>query len=177
MYDFDTFLALAILQRNVSATQARATFFFHSRRLCWHENELPALEVSRKSILSFPPSLPFTFFCCSRPRCRSQFCFFNPSNGIFFVLLELTLSVMFGDLEFRMWQIRRVYFARGVKKTLADFAIFKNQWNSLHKCIRFGNRVISLEVFRKSELAFPPSAPCTFFCRRRPAWECDFCVC
>ena len=55
--------------------------FFRLRRLCWYKNKLPALEVSRTSILLFPPSLPFTLFCCSRPRCRSQFgFFFNPSN-------------------------------------------------------------------------------------------------
>ena len=36
--------------------------------------------------------------------------------------------------------------------------------------------VISLEVFKTSKLAFPPSAPCTFVCRPRPAWECDFYV-
>ena len=53
--------------------------------------------------------------CCSRLRCRSHFfvapalvavhifCFLNPSNGILLVLFELTLSVMFGDFEFRMW--------------------------------------------------------------------------
>ena len=39
----------------------------------------------------------------------------------------------------------------------------------------FEHRVISLEGFKKPELAFPPSVPCTFFCRRRPAWECCFC--
>ena len=31
-------------------------------------------------------------------------------------------------------------------------------------------------MFRISELAFPPSAPCTFSCRRRLAWKCHFCV-
>ena len=33
---------------------------------------LPALEVSRKLVLSFPPSLPFTFVCCPRlqPECE-----------------------------------------------------------------------------------------------------------
>ena len=41
----------------------------------------------------------------------------------------------------------------------------------------FEHHVISLEGFKNSELAFPPSVPCTFFCRRRPAWECDFCIC
>ena len=46
----------------------------------------------------------------------------------------------------------------------------------MHKCILFGNRVISLEVFKKSELAFPPSAPCTFFCRPHLAREYDFYV-
>ena len=40
----------------------------------------------------------------------------------------------------------------------------------------FENRVISLEVFKNSELAFPPSLPCICFYRRRPAWECDFYV-
>ena len=40
----------------------------------------------------------------------------------------------------------------------------------------FEHRVISLEGFKKPELAFPPSVPCTFVCRRRPAWECKFCV-
>ena len=40
----------------------------------------------------------------------------------------------------------------------------------------FERGVISLEVFKKSKMAFPPSAPCTFFCRPRPAWECDFYV-
>ena len=77
-YDLNAFLAHAILQRNVSAAQATATLFFRLRRLCWHKNELPALEVSRTSILLFPPSLPLTLFCCSRPRCRSQFWFSQP---------------------------------------------------------------------------------------------------
>ena len=38
----------------------------------------------------------------------------------------------------------------------------------------FERGVISLEVFKKSKMAFPPSAPCTLFCRPRPAWECEF---
>ena len=114
MYDFDTFLARAILQRNVSAIQARATFFF-IRDDC----------VDTK--MSFPRwRCQENQFCRSRPRCRSHFfvvpalaavhdfSFFNPSNGILLVLLEMTLSVMFGDLEFRKRQIRRMYFARGV---------------------------------------------------------------
>ena len=42
--------------------------------------------------------------------------------------------------------------------------------------MHFVNRIISLEVFKNSKLAFPPSVPCIFFYRRRPAWECDFCV-
>ena len=77
-------------------------------------------------------------FCRSRPRCRSHFFvvpalvavhnlgFFNPSTGILLVLLKMTLSVMSGDLEFRKWQIRRVYFARGVQKMITDFDRFKN---------------------------------------------------
>ena len=40
----------------------------------------------------------------------------------------------------------------------------------------FERGVISLEVFKKSKMAFPPSAPCIFFCCPRPAWECDFYV-
>ena len=40
----------------------------------------------------------------------------------------------------------------------------------------FEDDVISLEVFKKSKLAFPPSAPCICFCRPRLAWGCDFYV-
>ena len=58
-------------------------------------------------------SLPFTVFG-----------FLNPSNGILRVLFEMALSVMSGDLDFRKLQIRRVYFARGVQKMVAYFAIF-----------------------------------------------------
>ena len=54
--------------------------FFYSRRLCWHENELPALEVSRKSILSFPPSLPFTFFVVPAFVAVHNLDFFNDSE-------------------------------------------------------------------------------------------------
>ena len=111
-------------------------------------------------------------FCCSRPRCRSQFWFFNPSNGILLVLRGITLCVTLGELDFRTRQIRRVYFARGVQKMNTDSRVFKNQWNSLHLWMLFEHRVISLEGFKNWELAFPPSVPCTFFCRRRPAWEC-----
>ena len=126
MYDFDTFLALAILQRNVSATQARATFFFIRDDCAGTKMSFPRWRCRESQ------------FCCSRPRCRSHFFvvpalvavhnfgFFNPSNGILLVLLEITLSVMFGDLEFRKWQIRRVYFARGVQKMITDFDRFKN---------------------------------------------------
>ena len=76
---------------------SQSNLFFHSRRLCWHENELPALEVSRKSILSFPPSLPFTFFCCSRPRCRSQFWFFQPLHWNIACFVE-------NDTERNVWR-------------------------------------------------------------------------
>ena len=141
------------------------------------KNELPALKVSQNSILLLPPSLPFTFSIALALVADHNSAFSNPSNGILRVFFGMTLSVMFGDLEFRKRQIWRVYFARGVQKTIANFASFKNQWNSLHKCILICNHAISLEVFKKSELAFPPSAPCTFVCRRRPAWECYFCFC
>ena len=125
-----------------------------------------------------------TQFCCSPPRCRSHFfyapalvavhncCFLIPSNDILLVLRGMTLCVPFGELDFRTSQIRHVYFARGVQKMNADSRVFKNQWNSLHSCMLFEHGVISLEGFNKWELAFPPSAPYTFFCRRRPAWEC-----
>ena len=79
-----------------------------------------------------------TRFSRSRLCCRSHvfvalvlvgvhaFWFLNPSNGILRVLFEMTLSVMSGDLDFRKLQIRRVYFARGVQKMIAYFAIFKS---------------------------------------------------
>ena len=37
------------------------------------------------------------------------------------------------------------------------------------------NALPALEVSRNSGFSFQPSVPCTFFCRRRPAWECYFC--
>ena len=40
----------------------------------------------------------------------------------------------------------------------------------------FERGVISLEVLKNKKMAVPPSAPCTFFCRPRAAWECDFYV-
>lgn len=85
-----------------------------------------------------------TQFCYSRPRCRSHFfvapalvavhnfAFVNPSNGILSVLFGITLCVTFGELDFRTRETRRVYFARGVHKTIADLLKFQNQWNSLH---------------------------------------------
>ena len=56
-----------------------------------------------------------------------SFGFFNLSNGISLVLIEVTLGVMFGDLGHCTRQIRHVYFARGVRNTMTDFARVKHQ--------------------------------------------------
>ena len=66
-----------ILQRNVAATQAPATFFFQPWRFWRTKNALPALEVSRNSVFSFPPSVPCTCFRRRRPAWECNVWFFQ----------------------------------------------------------------------------------------------------
>ena len=91
-------------------------------------------------------------FFRSRPRCRSHFFvapalvavhsfgFFNPSNGILLVFRGITLCVTFGERDFRMRQIRRVYFAWGVQKT--------NAYSCFQKSMKFFTKsfTITLEI-------------------------------